>query len=434
RTVSTETIEVEISDHLPIFGIFQDLETYFPETGKISFRDYSKLDIIKFKNELESQNWSDVYNSNDVDNVYDAFSGTFLNICNKHAPLITKQIGSRTIPKNPWLTIELKRAINKKHKLFSKMVRCNYNADSVAKYKRYRNYVTNALRDAKRNFYSEQFVEYNGKTDKTWKIINEILGRGHSKTKLPDHIDVHCPGSNLTTTLNDQDAIVNGFNNFFTRVGVNLANEIPPRTLDIYNAHVTNSFFLHGTTAHEVSDILRGLDKKKAVGYDQRSAKLLIHTAEYISKPLSHIINLSFSSGSFPNALKIAKVTPIFKKGTPFDPGNFRPVSVLPQLSKLFEKIINKQLTVYLNKFNIFYSKQYGFREKFSTKLSVIDLAQKILDEIDQGNVVLGVFLDLRKAFDTVNHSILLRKLSGYGIRGLPLDLIESYLQKREQH
>ena len=169
------------------------------------------------------------------------------------------------------------------------------------------------------------------------------------------------------------------------------------------------------------------------MGYDNIHPKIVKHAAYEIGLPLSHIINCSLSHGTFPDQLKMARVIPIYKKGSPCDVCNYRPISILPILSKIVESIINKQLLNYLEKNDILLHSQYGFRKKHSTKLALSDLVSYIAENLDKGCITFGIFIDLRKAFDTLNHSILIQKLNHYGIRGLPLQWFKSYLSSRQQ-
>ena len=126
-------------------------------------------------------------------------------------------------------------------------------------------------------------------------------------------------------------------------------------------------------------------------------------------------------------------MSPVYKKGNKLDPGNYRPISVLPVLSKVFEKLVNTRLMKFLNKFDLLYKHQYGFREKHSTKLSLISLANQLIQYQDEGQVTIGFFIDFAKAFDTINHDILLKKLRNYGIRSIQLDWFRDYLNNRLQ-
>jgi retron-type reverse transcriptase len=157
-------------------------------------------------------------------------------------------------------------------------------------------------------------------------------------------------------------------------------------------------------------------------------------TAKEISKPLTHIFNLSFSSGIIPDNLKVALVTPIFKGNEENRFENYRPISVLTCFSKLLEKLMVKRLINFIDKNKILSKHQYGFRRNRSTELAVLDFVDKITKAIEEGKFTVGIFLDLSKAFDTINHKILIRKLEHYGIRGTAKKLFENYLYNRKQY
>jgi len=153
-----------------------------------------------------------------------------------------------------------------------------------------------------------------------------------------------------------------------------------------------------------------------------------------IVKPLQHIFNLSLETGKYPEGLKVAKVIPIYKKGDSTSPGNYRPISLLPVFDKIFEKLICNRILKFWNKYNIFYQFQFGFRKNHSTALALLEITDSIYKWLDDQNYVIGLYLDLQKAFDTVNHSILLHKLSNYGIRGTMLVWFKDYLSNRKQY
>ena len=234
--------------------------------------------------------------------------------------------------------------------------------------------------------------------------------------------------SEILTSTND---IVNEFNNFFVNIGPNLANTLPNGNVShrhYLGPQIDDSLFWKPVTTAEVFNHLIGLDIKKACGHDNIPIRLLKDGAVYISDALAYIFNLSLESGRVPDEMKIAKVTPIHKKGPTDEPGNCRPISVLPVLGKFFEKITNIRLIQFLEKNNAFYQHQYGFRKKYSTKLS-----NTILKSIDEGRATLGIFIDFKKAFDTINHEVLIHKLSHYGVRGLPLKWFKNYFEERYQ-
>ena len=146
------------------------------------------------------------------------------------------------------------------------------------------------------------------------------------------------------------------------------------------------------------------------------------------------MINQTLSTGIFPEKLKVAKVVPLFKNGTNTVISNYRPISLLPAMSKVFEKIIYNQLYQYFDSYNLFYKSQYGFRKNHSTELAALELIDRIICNLDKGNVPVAIFLDLSKAFDTLDHLILLKKLLFYGIKNKALDLFRNYLNGRKQY
>ena len=161
--------------------------------------------------------------------------------------------------------------------------------------------------------------------------------------------------------------------------------------------------------------------------------KILKYNVHILCDPLSRLINLCFNQGKFPNNLKLAKVLPLFKKGDTSICSNYRPISLLSIFSKIFEKCIYKRIYDFLEKHQLIYKRQFGFRAKHSTNHALISMIELIKSELDNGRIACGVFLDLQKAFDTVNHEILLSKLKFYGIRGVCNDLLRSFLSDRKQ-
>ena len=177
------------------------------------------------------------------------------------------------------------------------------------------------------------------------------------------------------------------------------------------------------------------IEAKIKSGADCISTKLLKELAPMIITPLHHLINLSLETGFVPKQFKIAKVVPVFKSGDKHDYNNYRPISLLSSFSKLMEKVVARQITGFLNYHNLLYKHQYGFRANFNCSHPVMHFCEKVYDALNQKPSLtnLAIFIDLKKAFDTVDHSILIKKLEHFGIRGIPNKWFYNYLSDREQ-
>ena len=192
-------------------------------------------------------------------------------------------------------------------------------------------------------------------------------------------------------------------------------------------------FEFKDVTLQQTLKILKSTNSSKAAGIDKIPARIIKDIAEEIAAPLTFLINRSLQCGLFPTSEKIAKVTPLYKSGDRTNIDNYRPISVLNVISKVFERVVYNQLSVYLEENNLLCDQQYGFRRKRSTKDAVTRLTDNIKEGMDKSKVTGALFMDLRKAFDTVNHSCLLHKLPYYGICGIEVDWISSYLFHRSQ-
>ena len=220
-------------------------------------------------------------------------------------------------------------------------------------------------------------------------------------------------------TIEDENLIANKFNDFFINIGPELAKNIPPSNKSP-SEYITNvseaTFTINAVTDTEVANII-GNFNDNAAGWDDLGPKIIKGIKYYVKLPLTHICNLSFASGVFPTELKVANVEPIYKYNDEMMFSNYRPVSMLPVLSKLLERLMYNRLIHYINENRLLYKLQFGFQKGRSTEMALIVLMDHLSEALDKGEYVIGVFLDFSKAFDTVDHSILQMKLSNYGIK-----------------
>ena len=241
--------------------------------------------------------------------------------------------------------------------------------------------------------------------------------------------------TSTNTTLKNAEHIANHFNVHFTEIGPHLATNLPVSTINAedYLKREPSSFEFAEIKSSRVFKLLSKLDVTKATGLDQISNKVLKLAAPVIYKQLTDLFNLSLKTREYPDDWKLAKVSPVFKAGERNDPNNYRPISVLSTISRVFEKLVYEQIYNYLIKNNILDTRQSGFRSLHSTVTALLDLTNQWCFNIDRGLVSGVLFLDLKKAFDTVDHRLLLTKLDYIGVRDHALEWFKSYLLNRFQ-
>ena len=266
----------------------------------------------------------------------------------------------------------------------------------------------------------------------TWRILNTITGRGKKKSYFPNSFESN------NKVIDDPMEIASEFNTFFVNIGPDLAKKIKqPENVSIYQNMPQmneNTMFLSDISEKELIRVVNNFKRKSSTDCHNINMSIIKDTVKQISKPLSHICNKSFENRTFPDKMKIAKVVPIFKAGERNSFTNYRPVSLLPQFSKILEKLFHSRLENFLDKNTILNENQYGFRTKRSTALALMQLTEELTTAIDNRKISIGVFVDLKKAFDTIDHDILINKLEHYGIRGVANEWLKSYLCNRRQY
>ena len=393
----------------------------------IEFQPF-KINKVKFKQELQDVNWFLVFASDNPNVSYDNFILIFLTLFNNIFPLKVRQVYENTI-KNKYITNEIKSLIVKKNKL--QRLYAKRPQTYGAEYKRIRNKVTNKLRSARAQFFRNKLTNSRGNSKQIWNTINDVLNR--HKTKNNDTIEFT---DEEGVKHSDPGSVADMFNKFFVNIGKILANQVideGSRPEDYFGVRIENNVNFGDTSFTEIEDLIANLGDA-AAGCDNVPVKLVKFVINEIKAPLKHIFNCSLRTGIFPEKLKISKVIPIHKKDNKTEITNYRPISLLPVFSKILERLIYNRLELFLQNNKIIYSNQHGFQPKKSTTSALLNLTDNILESFDKNQFCVGAFLDFSKAFDTVNHSILVKKLEHNGIRNTPLRLIQNYLSNRQQY
>ena len=417
-------MKTDFSDHFSIFSMSN--HKINTKSNKTQMRrNFSESNKAKFYKAIKKIEWDTIYKIDDAQRAFEYFQGVILELFEKVFPL--RKIEIKYSNKLPWVTTGLRISIKQKHILQNKFEK-DPTEENKLLYKRHRNLLTTLMRNSERVYYENQLELQKHDLRKSWKIMKEIIG----KVNESDENNFECIIEGSLTK--DVQQIAKAFNNYFTEIGPNLASKIKSRVnpMSYISSSIENSMFLPHIDETEISTIIKNI-KNSSSGWDNIPPVLLKSCITSYIKPLTYIVNKSFETGMFPDPMKLAKIVPIFKSGDKKIISNYRPISVLTFFSKIFEKAISKYLLEFLDSNNTLYKYQFSFRKKFSTSHAIISIVEKINNALSSGKCVAGVFLDFRKAYDTVDHSILLKKLYAYGIRGTILNWFKSYLSNREQ-
>ena len=401
-----------------IFGISRKVEKEDVFIRKSNLNDFeweslnAELDQslqknIPFQHLLNSQNLAS------------SIISTYQSVLDKFMPL--KKLSKKEKEKynKPWITSGIKVSIKRKYELLeiSKKSKC---LNDIQKYKSYLNKLTHIKKKSKYKYYKEKSILYGQDKAKTWQLVNEISNRKRKKGAKIKSVK-----NKKGNILSDSTSIADCFNEHFSTVGKNMSKKfleldqsMLKDPLSFISKEVTNSILLCSTNCLEISKLLSKLNNKSSSAYDLISNKTLIKATK----------------GVFPDAFKIAEVIPLHKGGDKEDLNKYRPISLLPAIGKLFEKLLANRIINFFTKYELFSPEQFGFRAKFATDYAIADIYERLIKNLDKELHSCAIFLDLAKAFDSVDHNILLRKMQHYGFRGKALDLFRSYLKSRSQY
>ena len=422
-------IKYSISDHFPVFAVFKMTNIdYSKNDGRhkiIGYRKYNNFNSATFLSDLQNAPWLTIGAENiSIDQYLQSFISTFTKIIDKHLPLVTKRIKR---PKQPeWITNNILLAINKREN--AKKNKDEHN------YKYWRNEVTKLIRDAKKEYYSESIQLYKNDPKKLSKVFNELSNKSNFSNNIKTI-------TYENKTFTDDADIANTFNKYFTSVSekyLNKEKSLSPN-LKKLEAFIStklpkgNIFNIPYITEDFVYTFLTSLDNNKATGIDNISSKIIKISAPVITKQLTDICNHSIRNSCFPSIWKKARVTPLHKRNSTDDPENYRPISILPLLSKVLEKHVHNSLYEFFLVNNLLSPRQSGFRTKHSCETALTEMTDNWLSAMYNNEYCGVLFLDLCKAFDLVDHTILLKKLKLYQLGEQSLFWFQSYLSDRKQ-
>ena len=410
----TQVLQSHISDHTAQkLVIYLDAKT----NHFIEKRSFSEINKKRFKAKLLDRDWSSLYmvERTQVNDQWNCFMNIILTDFNECFPTIKLPSKNLNKTKNRQKTpeiLECKRQLDLLYVL--KNVNNTYRYMYTKKKKEY----DTLLLDSKKINYANRLRSSDNKTKCAWAVVKEITGK--NKTN-----DFKLEG--------DMTNVSNDFNNLFTNMSTRLLGQLNdvPFSTNIQRNHDSMSIKL--VDSKEILNIVKNLKNKFSCGSDEISTSIIKYIITAIVQPIVYIFNNSLRFGIFPDKLKLALIVPVFKKGDETKLDNYRPISLLPSFSKILERVMCDRIMEFLLAHDILNDVQHAYLKGRSTQTAMFRFTEEILKALERGVIPLGLFLDLSKAYDTLNYNILIQKLELYGIKETALRWIISYLSGRQQ-
>ena len=423
-------IDIGISDHQMIYCTRKVVRIKSGTNKYVNFRSLKNYSPTLFEDALSALDFPNYENYDDIEIAYSDFVQKVTNVIDDIAPKKHSKIKNTT---QEWFDKEIadKIAIREKHFKTFKRTRLQIHQNI---FKASQNEVKKLIKQKKKLFFQCKLKENIGKPKELWKTLK---GLGlPSKNTSSSEICLKEDGKNIFNAKSTS----NMFKDFFSNLATNLVSKLPnpPNKFgEIYFSSFYKTLKLEEeltftpVSRDSILKILNNLDTTKAVGVDNLNSKFLKDGAKILASPIAQICNLSISSSSFPNSCKTAKIKPLYKKGCKTDPQNYRPISILPVLSKIIERVIHEQTQSFLTRNNILFKFQSGFRPSHSTDTCLSFLNDKILKGFDSGLLTGMILIDLQKAFDTIDHEILFTKMKYLGFSNHSINWFKSYFANR---
>lgn len=424
--ITTDSLNLHLSDHRGQLIKFRDNRlTPTKTTAKATRRTFLSHQIKHFQQLLDSTSWHDVYATETSESKLHSFLNDFMTSFNSAFPKKHSVIKQRKTA--GWITPQIINASRELKELFTDYKQSGNEGDK-RKYNECKKILAKDIRCAKREHNEKIIMNSHNKYAGAWTVINGSIKPKAAKHQVSLTLD--------SVIYDDQRDCANILNNYFCDIVPNLLREsgVQQQPLaDTSGAHSSKQMFLFPVDAAEVWSILNTKCIKYSSGVDEVPSILLKQCASQICQPLADIINASFNEGKFPSSLKMSKVIPIFKKGDRSQPGNYRPIALPSAFSKVFEVALSRRLIKFLNDNQLLSLNQYGFQSGKSTIQAIDHFLNALYEALDSKRPVLGLFYDMSKAFDCMNHRVLANTLRKMGINGVVLDWILSFLSDRTQ-
>lgn len=424
-------LQSSTSDHYStILSVEIKGENNVRETEYFSF---SEINENKLEIEISKEKWEEVYNCEDPLSCINILE----NKIKKHIDNCTVIKIKKAKQKKCWVTEGILNSIKKRDKLHLLTKKEPFNKQAKEVYNKYRNKLNNIIKSTRNRYYREKIEEAQGNKRKIWSTVNEATKYKPGKTCEIKKIEIE---GSLVDVESDTLRVANYFNECYTKVGgsnnKNLHQAVNSNRTPEHNqmsGFCQSHLYMKPITPDEIDSILSKQAGGTAPGHDKIQMRTLKVIKKYISKPLSGAFNLCLRNGVFPDQFKLAVISPIYKKGPKHLVQNYRPLSLLSSTSKLFERCIKTRLNKFLEENEILSDTQYGFRQERSTNDAIMKVIEGVYPVIDKGQKSAVVLMDLSRAFEMVDHKILLDILYRVGVRGMPYKLFESYLNGRSQ-
>ena len=386
-----------------------------------------RKDYEVFNNEIRQSNWSETVNEKNCCAAAEDFTKTLQQLVLKYSKV--KKLKKRGKNPLPWLNNDLWKLMRTRDAALKKYHKTGLTTDRLT-YNQLRNKVIQQLRHAKATFYINLIKQAKGNSKQLWQIIDKLTGKRQSRSGT---IELKIDGEDYT----NGPVVANYFSDYFT----DSVNEITQQSSGFLHFCVQPQSSISDSEAlcfkfidnSKTDKLIQSLSNSKAKDYWGLDSSLIKTNRDILTPAITQIINKSINESVFPDVFKTAVVTPIHKSGAKNETSNYRPISILPVVSKIIEKAIGEQLMEHFHNNNFLHPTQFGFRRNHSTDAACCYLVENIKLSLDRGGTVGAVFLDLRKAFDTVNHRVLLSKLSQYNLSDDTLQWLQSYLSNRMQ-